>query len=44
MKRRYFSVNCGPTLNVLAIDGIALGEQNSVLDRYEDLVAEELAD
>ena len=37
-------VNCGPRPNFLVIYGIAIGLQKSVLDRYEDIVAEELAD
>ena len=37
-------VSCGPRLNVLVIDRIAMGLQKSVLYRYEDIVAEELAD
>ena len=37
-------VNCGPRPIFLVIDGIAIGLQKSVLDRYEDIVAEELAD
>ena len=37
-------VNCGPRPNLLVIDGIAMGLQKSVLDRYEDIVAEEIAD
>ena len=43
-KEIFQCVNCGPRPNGLVIDRIALGLQKSVLDRYEVIVAEELAD
>ena len=41
IQRKYLS---GPRPNVLVIDGIAVGLQNSVLDTYKSNVAEELTD
>ena len=39
-KEKFLCANCGPRPTALVIDGIAVGLQMSVLDRYEDNVDE----